>query len=56
VIVLSGYLEIDQNMRKAFRDYRVLDVFDKGDFADEADQFAKMVAMGVAQNRPDEEE
>jgi CheY-like chemotaxis protein len=55
VIVLSGYLEIDQNMRKAFRDYRVLDVFDKGDFADEAEQFAELIAMAVARNREDVE-
>lgn len=51
VIVLSGYLELDQNMRMAFRDYRVLDVFDKGNFADEAAAFTALVDKTVAKNR-----
>jgi hypothetical protein len=38
-------------MRMAFRDYRVLDVFDKGNFADEADSFTDLVDKTVAGNQ-----
>ena len=35
IIVLSGNNEVDDNLRVAFRDYDVADVFDKGDFVEQ---------------------
>jgi CheY-like chemotaxis protein len=43
IIVLSGYSHIDENLRTAFRDYDVVDVFDKGKFADEKSHFVKTI-------------
>ena len=43
VIVLSGYSEIDDNLRVAFRDYDVVDVFDKGRYKEEKSQLKQSV-------------
>lgn len=43
IIILTGYPEVDDNLRKAFRDYRVRDVFDKGEFVDKRADFKELV-------------
>lgn len=43
IIVLTGYAEIDENLRVAFRDYHVVDVFDKGNFVDEKNAFKQKI-------------
>jgi len=43
IIVLSGYSEIDQNLRVAFREYDVVDVFDKGSFLEERSCFKQLI-------------
>ena len=35
IIILSAYTQTDENWRVAFRDYQVVDVYDKGNYADE---------------------
>ena len=44
IVVLSGYSQVDQNWRVAFREYEVVDVFDKGDFLEERPQFKELIA------------
>ncbi len=51
IIVLSGYSEVDQNLRVAFRDYDVIDVFDKGNFLEERSQFKQVIAETVERLR-----
>ena len=43
IIVLSGYSEIDENLRIAFRDYDVVDVFDKARYKEEKAQLKQTV-------------
>jgi ActR/RegA family two-component response regulator len=47
IIVLSGYSYIDDNLRVAFRDYDVVDVFDKGNFIEERDRFRQLIAETI---------
>lgn len=44
IIMLSAYPEVDDNMRTAFRKYKVHDVFDKGNFVEEKDDFLERIA------------
>lgn len=43
IIVLTGFPDVDQNLRVAFRDYDVVDVFDKGSFKEERSQLKSAV-------------
>jgi len=47
IIVLTGYPEVDQNWRKAFRDFDVVDVFDKGTLIDNKAEFIKEVSEAI---------
>lgn len=43
IIVLTGYPDVDDNLRVAFRDYDVQDVFDKANFVEERHQFKQRI-------------
>lgn len=43
IIVLTAYPNVDENMRRAFRDYVVRDVFDKIRFPEERRDLAKLI-------------
>lgn len=47
VIVLSSYVGIDDNLHTAFRDLNVIEVFDKGNFADEKEKLKNLIAKSV---------
>jgi CheY-like chemotaxis protein len=51
IIILSGYLDVDENWRVAFRDYDVVDVFDKATLVDQLDQFKKTIADTVERTK-----
>ncbi|MCP5098867.1 MAG: hypothetical protein GY943_25225 [Chloroflexi bacterium] len=51
IIVLSGNVSVDDNWRRARHGFKVADVFDKGDFADEEDRFKQIVNKTVANVR-----
>ncbi|MBC8553091.1 MAG: hypothetical protein H8D23_25985 [Candidatus Brocadiales bacterium] len=49
IIVLSGYSDVDENLRVAFRDYAVIDVFDKGKFKDEKGKLKQKIEQTITQ-------
>jgi response regulator RpfG family c-di-GMP phosphodiesterase len=51
IIVLSGYSDIDENLRVAFRDYHVDDVFDKGTLVEHQEEFKERIDKIIERQR-----